>query len=410
MVNENLSYLDKKQNDDLTRLKQFQSKKSEIFVDRVLQKEDRLRYFYLNEIELDRIKIDQKIVVRDKDPALLRRLEPQVKAEGLIEPLTVEDLGNNQYLLLAGQHRYHVLRELGIENAPAKIYLELEPDERLTLGYMSNEARKDPPAGRKYGSLHEQFNEIKKKLKKELRREPSEYEVINEMYMAKNSTNKDKLQKLKTKEILIAILLEQIKYEPDSLVNEYKFISDAQVPKTRINSIVDEFKKNNSTLELPLLTSKNAFYGLTHLVRTIPITLEEQKQGNDYRHLELQNVTAFLELLITKYIKPWMETGETAKIDASMNLCKRHIFETLCKLIANRLRDRDFDITSKDGKKAPLFTDKKVPWKQLFDDLELFFNPDFLNNPIISQERSLSHLWDRSEYYVITRPGRLPNF
>jgi ParB-like chromosome segregation protein Spo0J len=410
MVTENLSYLDKKQNDDLTRLKQFQSKKSEIFVDRVLQKEDRLRYFYLNEIELDRITIDQKIVVRNKDPVLLRRLEPQVKAQGLIEPLTVEDLGNNQYLLLAGQHRYHVLRELGIENAPAKIYLELEPDERLILGYMSNEARKEPPIGRKYGSLHEQFNEIKRKLKKELKREPSEHEVIFEMYMAKNTTNQDKLQKLKTKEILIAILLEQIKYEPDSLINEYKFISDAQVPKTRINSIVDEFKKNNSTLELPLLTSKNAFYGLTHLVRTIPITLEERKHGNDYRHLELQNVTAFLELLITKYIKPWMETGESAKIDASMNLCKRHIFETLCKLIANRLRDRDFDITSKDGKKAPLFTDKKIPWKQLFDDLELFFNPDFLNNPIISQERSLSHLWDRSEYYVITRPGRLPNF
>ena len=411
MVNETeLSYLNKKQNDDLIRLRQFQSKRSEIFVDRVLQKQDRLRYFYLNEIEIDRIKIDQKIVVRNKDPELLRRLKPQINAEGLIEPLTVEDLGNDQYLLLAGQHRYHVLRELGIQHAPAKIYLELEPDERLTLGYMSNEARKDPPAGRKYGSLHEQFNEIKKKLEKEIKREPSEYEVINEMYMAKNPTNKDKLQKLKTKEILIAILLENIKYEPDSLVSEYKFISDAQVPKTRINSIVDEFKKNNTTLELPLLTSKNAFYGLTHLVRTIPITLDEQKQGIDYRHLELQNVTTFLELLITKYIKPWMETGESTKIDASMNLCKRHIFETLCKLVANRLRDRDFDIISKDGKKAPLYTDKKIPWTQLFNDLELFFNPDFLNNPIISQERSLNHLWERSEYYVITRPGRFPSF
>ena len=412
MVNEteHLSYLNKKQNDDLIRLRQFQSKRSEIFVDRVLQKQDRLRYFYLNEIEIDRIKIDQKIVVRNKDPELLRRLEPQINAEGLIEPLTVEDLGNDQYLLLAGQHRYHVLRELGIGNAPAKIYLELEPDERLTLGYMSNEARKDPPAGRKYGSLHEQFNEIKKKLEKEIKREPSEYEVINEMYMAKNPTNKDKLQKLKTKEILIAILLENIKYDPDSFVSEYKLISDAQVPKTRINSIVDEFKKNNTTLELPLLTSKNAFYGLTHLVRTIPITLDEQKQGIDYRHLELQNVTAFLELLITKYIKPWMETGESTKIDASMNLCKRHIFETLCKLVANRLRDMDFDIISKDGKKAPLYTDKKIPWTQLFNDLELFFNPDFLNNPIISQERSLNHLWERSEYYVITRPGRFPSF
>ena len=407
---QNMSYLDKKQKDDLQRLKQIQSIKSEIFVDRVLEKQDRLRYFYLNEIELDRIEIDQKIVVREKDSNLLKRLEPQVNAEGLIEPLTVEDLGNNQFLLLAGQHRYHVLRGLGIEKAPAKIYLELEPDERLTLGYMSNEARKDPPAGRRYGSLNDQFIEIKKKLEKELKREPSENEIIYHMYMAKNLKNKEKLQKLKTKEILVAILLDNIKYNPDSLVNQYKFISDAQVPKTKIVNLVEKFRQKQMELEIPLLTSKNAFYGLTHLIRTIPITNDEMKQGTDYRHLELQNVTTFLELLITSHIKPWMESGDSVNIDASMNLCKRHIFETLCKLIANRLRDRDFDITSKDGKKAPLYTNKKIPWKQLFGDLELFFNPDFLNNPIISQERSLSHLWDRCEYYVITRPGRLPNF
>ena len=407
---QNMSYLDKKQKEDLQRLKQFQSIKSEIFVDRVLEKQDRLRYSYLNEIELDRIEIDQKIVVREKDSSLLKRLEPQVNAEGLIEPLTVEDLGNDQFLLLAGQHRYHVLRGLGIEKAPAKIYLELEPDERLTLGYMSNEARKDPPAGRRYGSLNDQFIEIKKKLEKELKREPSENEIIYHMYMAKNLKNKEKLQRLKTKEILVAILLDNIKYNPDSLVNQYKFISDAQVPKTKIVNLVEKFKQKQIDLEIPLLTSKNAFYGLTHLIRTTPITNDEMKQGTDYRHLELQNVTTFLELLITSHIKPWMESGDSVNIDASMNLCKRHIFETLCKLIANRLRDRDFDITSKDGKKAPLYTNKKIPWEQLFEDLELFFNPDFLNNPIISQERSLSHLWDRCEYYVINRPGRLPNF
>jgi len=412
MANEtqNISYLDKKQKEDLQRLKQFQSLKSEIFIDRILEKQDRLRYFYLNEIELDRIKIDQKIVVREKDPSLLKRLEPQINAEGLIEPLTVEDLGNNQFLLLAGQHRFYVLRELGIEKAPAKIYLELEPNERLTLGYMSNEARKDPPAGRRYGSLNDQFNEIKKKLKKELKREPSEFEIINDMYMAKNLKNKEKLQKLKTKEILVAILLDNIKYNPDSIVNQYKFISDAQVPKTKISNMVEKFQQHQENLEFPLLTSKNAFFGLIHLIRTVPISNEEMKQDMNYRHLELQNVTTFLELLITSYIKPWMESGNSVNIDASMNLCKRHIFETLCKLVANRLRDRDFDITSKDGKKAPLYTNKKIPWKQLFDDLEYFFNPDFLNNPIISQERSLSHLWDRCEYYVITRPGRLPNF
>ena len=193
---QDLSYLDKKQKEDLQRLKQFQSINSEIFTDVVLEKQDRLRYFYLNQIELEHVKIDQKVVVRDKDEALLRRLQPQISAEGLIEPLTVEDLGNSQFLLLAGQHRLNVLREMGIERAPAKIYLELEPDERLTLGYMSNEARKDPPAGRRYGSLNNQFNEIKTKLQKELKQEPSEFEIINEMYMAKNLKNKEKLQKL----------------------------------------------------------------------------------------------------------------------------------------------------------------------------------------------------------------------
>ena len=225
-----------------------------------------MRYFYLNEIELEQIKIDQKIVVRQKDPSLLKQLAPQVNAEGLIEPLTVEDLGINQFLLLAGQHRYHVLNELGINITPAKIYLDLEPNERLTLGYMSNESRKDPPAGRRYGSLNEQFNEIKKKLQNELKRKPSEFEVINHMYMATNLKNKEKLHKLKTKEILVAMLLNSVKYNPDSLINQHKFISDAQVPKTKISHMVEQFQQYQENLEFPLLTSKNAFYGLIHLV------------------------------------------------------------------------------------------------------------------------------------------------
>ena len=407
MVSEtqNISYLDKKQKEEIQRLEKIQSIKSEIFPDRVLATKDRFRFFYLNEIELDRIKIDQKIVVREKDESLLNKLRPQIEAEGLIEPLTVLDMGNNQFLLLAGQHRFHVLRELGIDKAPAKIYLDLEYHEQLVLGYMSNEARKDPPAGKKFGALNDQFNELKNKLKKTLKQEPSEYEVINEMYMTKNL----KIKKLKTKEILIGMLTSNLMYNPDSLVSQYKFMSDGQVPKTRIKVLIEKFHKEGGNLEFPLLTSKNAFYGFTHLVRTSPITSEELAAGKDIRHIELQNVTTFLELLITKYIKPWMES-ESPEIDASMNICKRHIFETFCKLIANRLRDRGFDVQSKDGKKAPLYTDKKIPWNAIFDDLEYFFKPEFLNHPNISKERSLDMLWNRCEYFVIIRPGRMPDF
>ena len=115
-----------------------------------------------------------------------------------------------------------------------------------------------------------------------------------------------------------------------------------------------------------LLTSKNAFYGLAHLIRSAPITTEEDAANKNYRHFELQNATMFFELLITKYIKPWIDS-EPAEIDAAMNVCKRHIFETLCKLVANRLRDRDFDILSTDGTKAPLYTKKKIPWNAIFE-------------------------------------------
>jgi len=102
--------------------------------------------------------------------------------------------------------------------------------------------------------------------------------------------------------------------------------------------------------------------------------------------------------------------SETPEIDAAMNICKRHIFETLCKLIANRLRDRGFDVQTKDGKKAPLYTDKKIPWNAIFDDLEYFFKPEFLNHPNISKERSLDMLWNRCEYFVLIKPGRMPDF
>jgi hypothetical protein len=402
---QNLFYLDKRQKEEIERLEKIQSIKSQIFIDRVLEIKDRLRFFYLNEVDLTRIKIDQKIVVREKDETLLNRLRPQIETEGLIEPLTLLDIGNNQFLLLAGQHRYHVLRELGIDKAPAKIYLDLEYHEQLTLGYMSNEARKDPPAGKKYGALNNQYNELKKKLENILKREPSEFEVINEMYMTKNP----KIRKLKTKEILIGMITSNLMYNPDSNINQYKFLSDGQVPKTKIVALIDKYHIENGKLEFPLLTSKNAFYGLTHLVRTTPITSEELSNGKDMRNTELKNVTTFLELLISKYIKPWME-AEPPEIDAAMNICKRHIFETLCKLIANRLRDRGFDIQTKDGTKAPLYTDKEIPWNSIFDDLEYFFKPVFLNHPNISKERSLDMLWNRCEYFVLIRPGRMPDF
>ena len=94
-------------------------------------------------------------------------------------------------------------------------------------------------------------------------------------------------------------------------------------------------------------------------------------------------------------------------IDVFMNLYKRHLFETLCKSISTILQDRDFEIASKYGKKFILYTNKKILWKQVSDDAEYFFNPNFLNNLIISQKRALNHLYGWCMCYVIARFWRI---
>ncbi len=383
----------------------IQSIQSKIYPDRILAKQDRHRFFYLAEVELDRIKIEQRIVVREKDEALIGKLKPQIESEGLIEPLTLLDLGNNQFLLIAGQHRYHVLRQLGVDKAPAKIYLNLALHEQLTLGYMSNEARKDPPAGRKYGALNEIYHEIETKLTNELKRKPAELEVINQMYMSRIP----RVSKIREREILIGMMTDNLMNNPDCMVSKYKLISVRQVPKNKIVSLIVDRQKNNKIANFPFLTSKNTFYGLSHLVRTSAITLDEEKTGKNIRHLEFQNVMTFFDVLITKHILPWIELPKP-EIEAPMNIFKRHIFETFCKLIAQRLRDNGFDIQSKDGTKAPLFTDKKIPWNSIFEEIEPFFTPSFLNNPTISNERSLDVLWNRIEWFVLVKPGRMPPF
>jgi hypothetical protein len=397
--------LDSGLTESLEQFKQKQSIKSEIYWDRIFfNSHNKYRFFYMSEIDISGIKIDPRIVVREKDDSLINRLTPQIESEGLIEPLTVLDLSNEEYLLLAGQHRYHVCKNLGVQQVPAKVYLNLDLAEQLTLGYMSNEVRKDPPAGRKYGALHEIFNETKRKLQAQSKRQVSEAEVINSMYM----TKMPQIAKFKVKEILIGIITDDLIHDQDSLVGKHNFISVRQVPKHKIIAMTTEYKKA-ATNQFPLLTANNAFYGLTHLVRTSAITQEEEKTGKNFRRNEYENVKMLFDLIISKHIKPWMERSEP-EIDAAMNVCRRHIFEIFCKLLALRLRNKGFDIKTKDGSKAPLFTERKIPWTDIFEEIQPFFTPAFLNNPNIANERSLDTLWNRVEYYVIVKPRRMPDF
>lgn len=387
----------------IENLKKNQSIQSDLFWDEIFfNTRGKYRFYYLTEIDIKNIVIEQRILVREKDVSLINRLTPQIEAEGLIEPLTVMDMGNNRFLLLAGQHRYYVCRNLGITKVPVKAYIGLDFVEQLTIGYMSNEMRKDPPAGRRYGALHEIFDETKRNLEIQLKRSPSEYEVINKMYVA----HTPQVAKFKIKEILIGILTDDLIHDKDSLVCKHGFITVRQVPKSKIISQITNFRESH---KYPLLTAQNAFYGLNHLIRTTAVTLEEENMERNFRRNEYENVKIFFDILISKYIKPWMNKEEI-DIDYAMILCKRHVFEALCKLVSMMLRDKGFDVKTKDGTKAPLFTDRKIPWTELFDEIDVFFNPEFLMHNAISQERSMEVLWNRIEYYVILHPGRMPTF
>ena len=96
----------------------------------------------LDYVQLDTITIGERF---RKDLGDIDGLVNSIKVQGIIQPLCVEQLSDNSYMLLAGGRRCHAARVAGLSIVPANIYEPGEVDEyeRRIIELTENVIRKD---------------------------------------------------------------------------------------------------------------------------------------------------------------------------------------------------------------------------------------------------------------------------
>jgi len=347
------------------------------------------RKFYLDEITIADIKEDTSYLVRDLDENHKNDLKNKIRDQGLIEPITVNREHNGSFVLLAGQHRLAALRELKVKTVAAKVYVDLEETAKRLIGYMSNESRKRPSAGKRYEALNEIFDETLHQMHKESGIMPSEEDVANKFYFSSKA--------MPVKELIVGIHVDKLRNDTNSLVNRYDLIQNAQVPRKKI---VEEIQKGR----LPLMTAQNTFAALMQLCRSKPVTQEEEEQGLNYRKNEYANVKEFFDRVITEFIQPWIKVGQ---IESVINFCRRYPFEAFARIVHDLLVEDG--LPSASTRAAPFFHDRKIDWDRLFNKIALLKDIALWQDPRIEQERNITDLKSRLRYYI-ENSGKLPNY
>jgi ParB family chromosome partitioning protein len=95
----------------------------------------------LQEIELDKILIDENAIRKDLDDDTLKELRASIEARGLLSPLVVKPEGD-KYRLIAGLRRYLVVSNLGWEKVPCIIW-EKDDYNAALAQYEENIVRED---------------------------------------------------------------------------------------------------------------------------------------------------------------------------------------------------------------------------------------------------------------------------
>ncbi len=346
------------------------------------------RKFYLGVLPVDEIKLDPRYLVRELDQKHKNNLKEQIEEEGLIEPITVNEEQDGSLVLLAGQHRIIALKELEHKDVTAKIYVELDETAKRLIGYMSNEARKRPSAGKRYEALNDIFEEKKQELIK-AGKVPSEELVVKQLYF-KSST-------IKTNELILGITVDRLRNDPESLVSEHDLIQNGQFPRKKIEQVVIDGR-------FPLLTAQNTFKALSNLCRAKPVTHDEEVGGKNYREKEYQNVRHFFNKLLTEFIEPWINVGA---IETAINFCRIHPFDAFAKIVEDLLVEAG--LPGHGTSAAPFYNDRDIDWTSLFERLSPLKDNKIWNYPMIEKERSVKDIKNRLRY-MMDHPGEQPDF
>src|SRR5436190_20165258 len=76
------------------------------------------------------------------DGEALHELAASIREHGVLQPILVRPLGNNQYQLIAGERRWRATREAGLPTIPALVE-EIDDDTALEISIIENLQRED---------------------------------------------------------------------------------------------------------------------------------------------------------------------------------------------------------------------------------------------------------------------------
>ena len=93
-------------------------------------------------VPLDKILVNPDQPRKDFNEEALKELAHSIKIHGIIQPLTVNEIGNGNYRLIAGERRYRASKLAGLTEVPVFIR-SIKSDDLLELALLENLQRED---------------------------------------------------------------------------------------------------------------------------------------------------------------------------------------------------------------------------------------------------------------------------
>lgn len=120
----------------------------------------------INEIELDKISINPNQPRREFDEEALQELADSIAEIGIIQPITLREINENEYQIIAGERRYRASLKAGLKAIPA--YIRTASDENvMEMALVENIQREDLNAveiALAYQHLIEQYSLTQERL------------------------------------------------------------------------------------------------------------------------------------------------------------------------------------------------------------------------------------------------------
>ncbi len=120
----------------------------------------------INEIELSKISVNPNQPRREFDETALQELGDSISEIGIIQPITLRKLSEEEYQIIAGERRYRASLKAGLETIPA--YIRTADDENvMEMALIENIQREDLNSveiALAYQHLLEQYNLTQERL------------------------------------------------------------------------------------------------------------------------------------------------------------------------------------------------------------------------------------------------------